>query len=78
MRKLRLRAVNCLAGISQRVAEAEFEWDLLTKGHGSEEKKFQNKRTIVGIGKDDCIGMEKTVPMTAVKLFQGEMKTNWN
>lgn len=41
-------------------------------------KKFQNKRTIVGIGKDDCIGMEKTVPMTAVKLFQGEMKTNWN
>lgn len=32
----------------------------------------------MGTSKAECTRMEKKVHMTAVKLFQGEMKTNWN
>lgn len=40
-------------------------------------KTFTNKRTITGLGKEEHAGM-KMAHLTTVKLFQGEMKTNWN
>jgi len=47
---------------------------LLTIGHSF---PFINGRTIVDLGKEEHIGT-KTAHLTTVKLFQGEMKTNWN
>lgn len=46
---------------------------LLTIGHSF---PF-NGRTIVDLGKEEHFGT-KTAHLTTVKLFQGEMKTNWN
>lgn len=73
MRKMKSRALHDLSKGSEPVTEAEFD----CRSADNTAFPFTIGRTTVGLGKGEHIGI-KTAHLITRKLFQGEMKTNWN
>lgn len=70
---MKSRALHDLPKGSKPVTEAEFD----CRSTDNAALPFTIGRTTVGLGKEEHTGIKKAHLIT-VKLFQGEMKTNWN
>lgn len=66
-------ALHDLPKSSEPVTETEFD----CRSADNMALPFTIGRTTVGLGKEEHIGI-KTAHLITGKLFQGEMKTNWN
>lgn len=73
MRKMKSRALHYFPKGSEPVTEAEFD----CRSADNTALPFTIGRTTGGHGKGEHIGT-KTAHLITGKLFQGEMKTNWN
>lgn len=73
-KKTKSRALHDLPkGSEPEVTEAEFD----CSSADNMALPFTIGSTTVGLGKEEHIGI-KTAHLITGKLFQGEMKTNWN